>query len=647
MQAGILKNIKYPTGGITNFTYEPHDYYDSINPYYKVIGNVKKEAWKGPVDQPLPGIGNFQETLNFTEETLATVDFYFEYLLSGTIDTYGVDMTIEDSNGNTLIQFNADSQGSNTQISTTQINFPAGQYVIKIDNLNRENHILGIIVNYEQFATDTAKIGGGLRIGEIETIDSGQAVKKSVYEYSDNGISHGRLIRKARYWMRWLQVYFDSHNHYTLVAQPILTRTSSATIANGISTEGNFVGYDLVKVSGVDTLGTKLGETKSYFKNIYSSNLEYYGYDVIPGIPEMGFTENGQLILEETFNSSGTRIHKKIINYGVKIELDATPGNGGNPSNYIQGLKTYSERPISNLTQNPPYEIYYIPSEWRYPINEINTTYDLSGNNSVTTFTDYEYGSTSHKNITKTTTKNSKGETIVSNMEYPSDYPSGTGMSTSTFDAMVADNMINPIIKQTNTLNGELLSTQITKYKDWDIDGDNVTNDPDDILLPELIKSAKGIITASNPLQDKIEFVKYDEQGRVLEVKQADGMPISYVWGYNNEYPIAKIENATYSQVSSQVSNLQSKSNLDNDNCLDSESCDEKNLRTALVNLRVSLPDAMVSTYTYDPLIGVTSMTDPKGYTVYYVYDELNRLKQVKNAKGDIVSQNEYHYKGQ
>ncbi|MDC0009580.1 RHS repeat protein, partial [Winogradskyella sp.] len=108
--------------------------------------------------------------------------------------------------------------------------------------------------------------------------------------------------------------------------------------------------------------------------------------------------------------------------------------------------------------------------------------------------------------------------------------------------------------------------------------------------------------------------------------------------------PVAKIENATYTQVSSYVNNIKNKSNLDDDRCLDSSSCDEKNLRIALQSLRSNLPNAMVTTYTYDPLIGVTSITDSKGYTVYYEYDNLHRLVRVKDEDGKIMSENKYHY---
>ena len=53
----------------------------------------------------------------------------------------------------------------------------------------------------------------------------------------------------------------------------------------------------------------------------------------------------------------------------------------------------------------------------------------------------------------------------------------------------------------------------------------------------------------------------------------------------------------------------------------------------------------MVTTYTYKPLVGISSITDPKGYITTYEYDELNRLKFVKDRDGNIISENIYKYK--
>ena len=61
--------------------------------------------------------------------------------------------------------------------------------------------------------------------------------------------------------------------------------------------------------------------------------------------------------------------------------------------------------------------------------------------------------------------------------------------------------------------------------------------------------------------------------------------------------------------------------------------------------LRDQLSNSMITTYTYDPLIGVTSITDPRGNVVYYDYDDFHRLQFVKDRDGNVVSKTEYNYK--
>ena len=39
------------------------------------------------------------------------------------------------------------------------------------------------------------------------------------------------------------------------------------------------------------------------------------------------------------------------------------------------------------------------------------------------------------------------------------------------------------------------------------------------------------------------------------------------------------------------------------------------------------------------------SITDPRGEVMYYVYDEFNRLKFVKNTEGEILKEHSYNYK--
>jgi YD repeat-containing protein len=62
-------------------------------------------------------------------------------------------------------------------------------------------------------------------------------------------------------------------------------------------------------------------------------------------------------------------------------------------------------------------------------------------------------------------------------------------------------------------------------------------------------------------------------------------------------------------------------------------------------NLRTQLPDAQITTYTYKPLVGMTSMTDPRGVKIFYEYDDFNRLKCIKDNNGNIIQKFDYHYK--
>jgi hypothetical protein len=63
--------------------------------------------------------------------------------------------------------------------------------------------------------------------------------------------------------------------------------------------------------------------------------------------------------------------------------------------------------------------------------------------------------------------------------------------------------------------------------------------------------------------------------------------------------------------------------------------------------LRLHPPESQMVTLTYDPLVGITSQTDANNFTVYYEYDELQRLKYLKDHDGNIIKQQVYHFKGQ
>lgn len=141
-------------------------------------------------------------------------------------------------------------------------------------------------------------------------------------------------------------------------------------------------------------------------------------------------------------------------------------------------------------------------------------------------------------------------------------------------------------------------------------------------------------------MDTKFSYHKYDAKGNPLEVSTENGMHVVYLWGNNKTKAIAKIENATFSEVASALGI--SEATLMNYN--------ENNIYL-IDNLRnnVNMQKAMITTYSYMQVLGLlTQKTDPKGYKEMYFYDSNERLKYITDDEapiGNILMQYDYHYK--
>ena len=66
--------------------------------------------------------------------------------------------------------------------------------------------------------------------------------------------------------------------------------------------------------------------------------------------------------------------------------------------------------------------------------------------------------------------------------------------------------------------------------------------------------------------------------------------------------------------------------------------------RRLIDEVRVYPKTAQMTTYTYNPLVGITSTTDANGLPTYYEYDPFNRLKFIKDFTGNIIKSFQYNY---
>ncbi|MCH2218656.1 MAG: RHS repeat protein, partial [Flavobacteriales bacterium] len=248
-------------------------------------------------------------------------------------------------------------------------------------------------------------------------------------------------------------------------------------------------------------------------------------------------------------------------------------------------------------------------------------------------------------------TTGSDGKVTEQRMFYPDDVGNGT---------LISENRINTLM-ETAIIKDSIIIQRVRN--DFALDDGN--------YLPKTINAQKFQDTLTNTstigpaatLEQRMIYHGYYANGKVQEVSQTDGTHIVYIWGYQETSPIAKIENATFADVDAAIATLpsdyntlvkiQNFSNADATRTVDTFDSggnktyqgEEGHLRKAFELLRAALPKAMITSITYDPLVGTTSVTDPRGNTIYYKYDGFNRLIEVKDWEGNILSENTYHYK--
>ncbi|MGO4710102.1 hypothetical protein AB4Y90_13485, partial [Chryseobacterium sp. 2TAF14] len=184
------------------------------------------------------------------------------------------------------------------------------------------------------------------------------------------------------------------------------------------------------------------------------------------------------------------------------------------------------------------------------------------------------------------------------------------------------------VIKKQNSNDvGKIVSKTETKY-------DNIAN-----LFPSSVLSQD---LQTSTMSTELTYDQYDSKGNLLQYTTKDGIVTSVIWGYNSTQPIAKITGIPYSVASGLAAAIIAASDDDALNPVN-----EGTLIAALDAFRKqsALQNAQVSTYTYDPLIGVTSITPPSGIREIYKYDSANRLENIKDINGKLLKEFKYNYK--
>ena len=131
---------------------------------------------------------------------------------------------------------------------------------------------------------------------------------------------------------------------------------------------------------------------------------------------------------------------------------------------------------------------------------------------------------------------------------------------------------------------------------------------------------------------------QYDNDNNLVQVSWR-GIPLaSYLWGYLSTHPIVEIKAVSIGEVTAALP----------DGLKPAQLVSRYDLTPTILNqIRTALSGFEVTTITYDWLIGMGTMTDPRGTTTTFTHDGYGRLSSVRDWNNYILRKYDYHYQNQ
>jgi YD repeat-containing protein len=500
----------------------------------------------------------------------------------------------------------------------TQIVYPTGG----ISELTWEAHDYSQVVStYRNSLNSATGYAGGSRIKRIRNIlENGVVASDKQYVYKRNytaGANPGNLTSSGV--LNGQPVYYmnlqNRPGFYNNINVSVEVASLDPMTQYSYTGSGSHIGYD--EVAEVNADGSF---TRHYFTSFGADLNNVTHYDTAP-INSIGWKlgddtyytfsnlqrERGKPIGTFVYTSNNVLVQKSITTY----RNDAARFNEFirhvELSGSYSGCAPYDALILA--VANRVYTYNY------YPVKKEITTYDQQGGNPIVQTENYTYNS--YSLLATKAVANSNGTTNTTIYKYPMDFSWQTPYSN-----MISAHIISPIVEtETNNYNGNVSRSRINYYAPYT-----------GVYVPQEVQLGHG----GGGLETRQQFHRYNAKGLLQEQSKPNDMREVYLWGYNNQYLVAKIKGSDYNTVMQYITQAQ----LDN-----AASYTDQQMRDALNNIRINLPNAFVTTYTYAPVTGVTSETDARGKTVFYEYDAFQRLKLVKDQDGNIVKTFEYHYK--
>lgn len=470
----------------------------------------------------------------------------------------------------------------------------------------------GIDLGFQSLGT----LSGGLRIKKITSYDPktpSQKQEKTYYYlkgYSNTAnlstlYSSGVLGGQSKY---YFQDYSRSAFNDNGVTYSKALFSSQSVLPGSTNAMGSHIGYSEVVEKLADGSYTKylFSNFDTGANDLAADNylqLTRTAYEPYSSTEQ----ERGKVLTETSFDNLDRKVKERSVLY--------TALNKANE--YVPSLKANISSVCPNTSvsvdEGTAYRLYtysYLPS------SETISEYD-KGTLLTSVNKEYNYNLT-RRLINDESITDSKGKRLKIQYTYP------FNTSGSPYNLMTTANILSPVIQKITFLNGTQISGNYTSYNTL---GTGYV--PVKVEANTLISSPKYTIALAD----------YDDKGNPTSVRKNEtDMGVTYIWGYSSQSPIAKLENTTLAAVTSALGGAAAITTFRN--IVNPTTTQVKNFLAPLY----TLPNAMVTSYAYDPSSGLTQTTDPKEQTTYFDYDAFQRLKNIKDQNGNIIKNINYKY---
>lgn len=635
---GMLSSMKYPTGLITNFEYEPHAVQNGSNSTLQkeqvVLGVAYYQNFLWDEDEDENMYENSKmAAFTLTKETEITLQWrvltYDEEPKKdedGEVSFYRCAF-LKNESGKILKEISVVKREMGRFILQKLV-LPAGKYTVNVATQNiitPGNYGMSLSVSMEvvkNIDTNVVSKGGGVRVKRIYSTFEGKIISDLKYSYMKKGKSTGLLMNSP------------------VFTYPFTTRNLTL---RGVYDIGG-VRVDVIDVTGFyvcgmsypytpfsfSAMGASVGYSTVTVRENFCTGYEEYSYynvpdralssdeSYIPGFPTTGSLRNGQLLSKILYDDDGGKVEE--TNYIYTVDRQET----------VKGFKAYIPLIFSTFSTSEFDYIYArfydtVSERWNLT-REITTTYDPNnygsnyGTPSVQFYKDYKYLS-SNDLPSMVSYGNSDKSIRQIQYKYSTDYADQMSQK------MKNRNLVNKPLETIYMCDGSVTKAEKTSYIDTL-----------GLILPKIVYALK----ASSPLslsmyssfyRKKYSIDLYNKHGKIVQMSEKDNIPVTYLWGYKSIYPIAEIRNATYNEVAMHLRNMDSFENS------------LSPIMTSIENLRSLLKKSLITTYTYKVPWGIQKIVSPTGMNTTYNYDLFGRLQTILDHNGKVVKRLKYNYK--